>query len=113
MTDPADRDPVLMAVADAAMDAIGKTLIKMKLAPRGVDWRDDEAGFVVRDGFYAALLSERHRGGEAMRERAAKVAEEQISRNIDICGIPCPEHADDVAGAIRALPLTSEPTHER
>lgn len=64
MTDPADRDPVLMAVADGIMGAYAPGQVH-------TPWRSHEKAIAMRDAIYAALLSERHRAEEAMRERAA------------------------------------------
>ncbi len=114
MTDPvAERDAGAMAAADALMDLIHPDESDPDGWPASIpcDWRDFPSDVAHRDAIYAALLSERQRGREEMRERAAALAEEQIGENIDICGIPCPEHAGDVATAIRSL-SNSAPEHD-
>jgi len=77
MTNPADRDPVLMAVADGLMDTC---------IPFFGDWRLYPKARALRDAIYAALLSERHRAEEAMRERAAAEAKTLAERLRQISG---------------------------
>lgn len=110
MTNPADRDPVLMAAR-----AICAEQCAMYGEPPCYDhgWPNpdcDEPGCIaLATAACAALLSERHRAEEAMRERAARAAYEQRCER----GTPWDLACTTIAAAIRALPLTPEPTHER
>jgi hypothetical protein len=88
MTDPADRDPVLMAVADGLeTTAITRHNLRSNLlahlsggiplaVPEGVDNLARATLTILRD--IDRLLSERHRAEEAMRERAAEVADADV-----------------------------------
>lgn len=79
MTDPADRDPVLMAAR-----AICAEQCAMYGEPPCYEhgWPNpdcDEPGCIaLATAACAALLSERHRAEEAMRERAAEVADADV-----------------------------------
>ena len=110
MTDPvAERDAGAMAAADALMDTC---------IPFFGDWRLYPKARALRDAIYAALLSERHRAEEEMRERAAEVADEYKAKmaaaqeRLGALGRPtfiaeCKEDAaESLATAIRALPLS-------
>lgn len=128
-TDPADRDLVLMAVADGIMGAYAPGQVH-------TPWRSHEKAIAMRDAIYAALLSERHRAEEAKwlpmdsapkdgtRVLVAWKAFAGISEHVELgkwkprdgwCntygksfhGIP------DYFMPLPALPLTPEPTHER
>ena len=102
MSETADRDPVLMAVVEALWDEMGMIA-------------DDATCMGM---LYAALLSERHRAEEEMRERAAEVADEYKAKmaaaqeRLGALGRPtfiaeCKEDAaESLATAIRALPLS-------
>jgi len=88
MTNPADRDPVLMAVADGLeTTAITRHNLRSNLlahlsggiplaVPEGVDNLARATLTILRD--IDRLLSERHRAEEAMRERAAEVADADV-----------------------------------
>ncbi len=159
MTGPADRDPVLMAVADgrsarlrheiAGLEtpAMRGDCLAVMLASDFEAWADedeetDDSGTwkqsavdatdgvldtitgLCRDAIYAALLSERRRAEEAMRERAAAYHDAEAAATQEACDLAWAEYTPDLglhalgvhkasAAAIRALPLTPEPTHER
>ncbi len=131
MSETADRDPVLMAVADGLMD---EQMLSVVPDTRGQHHVVDY--LPLRDAIYAALLSERHRAEEAKwlpmdsapkdgtRVLVAWKAFAGISEHVELgkwkqrdgwCntygksfhGIP------DYFMPLPALPLTPEPTHER
>jgi hypothetical protein len=98
MSDPVEAgvDAGLMAVADAVMDANTAKY-----------WRKYSHQRAFRDAIYAALLAERRRAGEAMRERAAALVDEGEALLLHMHG-PGTKLFAEILGAIaadvRALP---------
>jgi hypothetical protein len=124
MTDTAaGRDAGLMAAADALMDAIGVAVMRSFDRPEG--WSSKADAETLTAFVFNTLLSERQRGREEMRDRAAAVCKDHMEGRYHLSDLAT--HVGDkpdatvhyAAGnalgearaAIRALPLTTETDH--
>jgi hypothetical protein len=121
--DPADRDPVLMAVADGLTryDLTSRYSEVSGYIVHRVEASDDGEWVRLND-VYAALLSERHRAEEAMRERviadlSAHIEKHEAGLKLKPFDWPAVEERimalDAARSRVANLPLTPEPTHER
>lgn len=114
--DPADRDPVLMAVADGlettAEERAAWLAVEDIGAKEGLIYFQERAS-LCRD--IDRLLSERHRAEEAMRERvlAAIVEAKAALHGLGTVAGHMSTALALLAVDVEALPLTPEPTHER